>query len=74
MPTAYTKDFKVENDSNFEKRIGIISAKLDGDNVKAGIGLASSENFFAQCNTEDYENCFLSIRAVVLSMFFPLKI
>ena len=55
MPTVDTKDSKVNNDSDFEKRIELISAKLDECNVKAGIRLDSSDDSFAPCNTENYE-------------------
>ena len=35
LPTADTKDSRVKNDSDFEKRIKLISTNLDGGNGKA---------------------------------------
>ena len=53
LPTADTKDSRVKKDSDFEKRIKLISTKLDGGNGIAGIRLAGSDDYSALCNTEN---------------------
>ena len=47
------KDSKLEQDCG--KRIKLISAKLDGGNVRAGIKLAASDNTVAPFNNNTYE-------------------
>ena len=52
LPTADTKVSKVKNNSDFEKRINFVPAKLDEGNEKTGTHLADSDDSFAPCNTE----------------------
>ena len=49
---------RYKKDLEFEKRKKLISANLDESNIKAAILLASSDDSFAPCNTENYEKHF----------------